>query len=220
MEEDRKRDVMRKIPRLISWFSMLNFNLRRPGLVQADTFLQNFIDDLETKTFEDLEIPLTIVATDYWTGEEVVLNSGPLKPAMTASSAIPGIFPAVEHQGRVLVDGSLSNAVPFSHFCQGDDPCVAIDVAPHRVPKKKKVPSIRDASEGMFDIFFDKMVEHQKKESPPDVYFRPGIENVGILDFDKVEDVYKQVEAKFSELQNLCYKQGLKIKGFSHLSEL
>jgi NTE family protein len=71
------------------------------------------------RSFSDLEIPLRVIATDLDTGEEVVIARGPLKPALLASSALPGVFPIVVHGGRRLVDGGVVNNVPLWHALSG-----------------------------------------------------------------------------------------------------
>jgi NTE family protein len=71
------------------------------------------------RSFADLEIPLRVVAADLDTGEEVVLVRGPLKPALLASAALPGVFPIVHHDGRRLVDGGVVNSVPLWHALSG-----------------------------------------------------------------------------------------------------
>jgi NTE family protein len=71
------------------------------------------------RSFSDLEIPLRVIATDLDTGEEVVLARGPLKPALLASAALPGVFPIVVHGGRRLVDGGVVNNVPLWHALSG-----------------------------------------------------------------------------------------------------
>src|SRR6266446_7858591 len=71
------------------------------------------------RSFSDLEIPLRVIATDLDTGEEVVLANGPLKPALLASTALPGVFPIVHHDGRRLVDGGVVDNVPLSHALAG-----------------------------------------------------------------------------------------------------
>ena len=70
-------------------------------------------------TFEDLVIPLRVVATDLDTGEEVVFARGPLEPALLASSALPGLFPPIRHDGRTLVDGAVVDTVPLWHALAG-----------------------------------------------------------------------------------------------------
>jgi len=71
------------------------------------------------RSFSDLEVPLRVIATDLDTGEEVVLASGPLKPALLASTALPGVFPIVVHGGRRLVDGGVVDNVPLWHALSG-----------------------------------------------------------------------------------------------------
>src|SRR5690606_9428889 len=79
------------------------------------------------RRFEDTQIPLYITATDFHTGEMVTLSRGELLPAIRASLAIPLILPAVEHEGRTLVDGYLSDPLPVSvAIREGADIIIAI----------------------------------------------------------------------------------------------
>jgi NTE family protein len=71
------------------------------------------------ESFEGLQLPLRVVATDLDTGEEVVFASGPLQPALLASAALPGLFPPIRHDGRLLVDGAVVDTVPLWHAWQG-----------------------------------------------------------------------------------------------------
>ena len=64
---------------------------------------------------EDTPIPLHVVATDVLAGEEVRLSDGPLVDAVMASAAIPGVLPAVDWDGRPLIDGGVANNAPLSH---------------------------------------------------------------------------------------------------------
>ncbi|MCU1372858.1 MAG: patatin, partial [Actinomycetia bacterium] len=67
------------------------------------------------RSFADTAVPLEVLACDLDTGEEVMLTEGPLLPALLASSALPGAFPPVLHQGRRLIDGGVINNVPLDH---------------------------------------------------------------------------------------------------------
>lgn len=64
---------------------------------------------------EEAPIELHLIATDVQTGEEVRLSRGSLIDAVMASAAIPGVLPAVDWDGRTLVDGGVSNNAPISH---------------------------------------------------------------------------------------------------------
>ncbi len=63
---------------------------------------------------EDLPIPFACVAMDLLTGDEIIISKGPLRRAIAASSAIPGLFPVVEIDGRPLVDGGWVDNVPVA----------------------------------------------------------------------------------------------------------
>jgi NTE family protein len=71
------------------------------------------------RSFADLEVPLRVIATDLDSGQEVVITRGPLKPALLASAALPGVFPIVHHGGHRLVDGGVVNSVPLWHALSG-----------------------------------------------------------------------------------------------------
>ena len=61
---------------------------------------------------ESLSIPFAAVATDAHTGRTVILDRGPLRAALSASCAVPGVAPLVHHQGRTLMDGGVCSLVP------------------------------------------------------------------------------------------------------------
>lgn len=78
------------------------------GNAGVSEFIRKLVGD---RTFEELAVPLRIVATDITHGTRAVFDSGPLAPAVLASSAIPGVFPPVRIGDSVYVDGgSLDNA--------------------------------------------------------------------------------------------------------------
>ena len=66
-----------------------------------------------TTTFDNLALPFAAVTTDIATASPHVIEKGALLPALLASAAIPGIFPAVDHDGRLLCDGGLVANVPL-----------------------------------------------------------------------------------------------------------
>jgi NTE family protein len=93
--------------------------IRRGTHLVPNTGLAALVAQTAAPTFADLRVPLRVVATDFRSGEEVVFASGPLHPALLASASLPGLFPPVEHAGRVLVDGAVVDTVPLSHALAG-----------------------------------------------------------------------------------------------------
>ncbi len=82
------------------------------GFASNDRMVHMLPRLLKAKTFEELRIPLAVVATDLVTGEPVVLRRGALVDAIRASCAYPGMFLPVSVEGRLLVDGMLAYPLP------------------------------------------------------------------------------------------------------------
>ena len=64
--------------------------------------------------FEDAQIPLAVTATELETGAEMLFTSGPVLGPLLASTAMPGIFPPVQVDGRTYIDGGVANNVPIA----------------------------------------------------------------------------------------------------------
>jgi NTE family protein len=90
----------------------------------------------EDVTFEDLALPLGVVATDVDTAEPLLVRSGPVLAPLLASCAIPGIYPPVPFEGRLLYDGGLVANVPMRQaLSMGAKSLVVLDCAfPSRMP--------------------------------------------------------------------------------------
>jgi len=102
--------------------SMLSF-------VSQETRDQSLEFLLPEINIEKTKLPFAAIALDLVSGEEVVLRSGPLRTAIAATSALPGILPPVEINGRKLVDGGWVNAVPVAPARDlGADIVIAVDV--------------------------------------------------------------------------------------------
>jgi len=85
----------------------------------------------EDVTFADLRIPTAVLAADLETGELVILNQGPLIPALLATSAFPVMLSPVYHQRRWLVDGGVLNNFPVDLVRQmGADRVLGVDTPP------------------------------------------------------------------------------------------
>lgn len=84
---------------------------------------------LDRLAFEDLRIPLAISAVDLQLGEEVVLHSGPLLPAVRATCAVPGVLAPEKLGGRYLVDGGVMNVLPVDlAWSWAPDTVIAVNI--------------------------------------------------------------------------------------------
>ena len=85
----------------------------------------------EDVTLEELNIPVAVVSADVETGDLVILDKGPLIPALMATSAVPIVFSPVRHQGRWLVDGGVLNNFPVDVVRRmGADRVLGVNVPP------------------------------------------------------------------------------------------
>jgi NTE family protein len=85
---------------------------RKFGLMKDSAFNHYAQAEMKGVRFEDLKIPLHLVAADIHSGEQVVLSRGRVFDAMRASLAIPLVLPPWEVDGRLLVDGGICNPLP------------------------------------------------------------------------------------------------------------
>ncbi|MBD3307357.1 hypothetical protein GF339_13045 [candidate division KSB3 bacterium] len=83
------------------------------GVIRGDRIEQIFREYFHDMEFEHTKYPLQIVATDFFTGEAVVLNTGSIAAAVRASIGIPFFFQPKTLDGRTLIDGGVSNPLPI-----------------------------------------------------------------------------------------------------------
>jgi NTE family protein len=89
----------------------LGFTPRR-GIVKDHAINAAIRAEFGERRFEDVPTPLQLVATDFETGEQVVISSGRLFDAIRASIALPLILPPWPREGRMLVDGAVCDPLP------------------------------------------------------------------------------------------------------------
>lgn len=110
------------------------------GMVSDRQMLANLHQVFGDKTFAETKIPLTIMATDFYTGEQVPLTKGKIVDAIRASIAIPFIWSAYQVGGRILIDGAASNPMPVDvAIKEGADVILAMGF---QAPLPSKVRSI------------------------------------------------------------------------------
>lgn len=158
---------------------------------------------LPVATFEELQIPLKVVAADFWNRQEVVFASGDLVSAIRASMAMPAVFEPVVLEGAVLIDGGAVNPLPYDLLRPECDLAIAIDVSGSKTYLKgNPVPNMLESILSTFQIMQAAIVEAKKKLSPPDIYVKPSLENIRVLDFYRYKEILSRVEeevARFKE---------------------
>ncbi|MGB3592328.1 MAG: patatin-like phospholipase family protein [Nonlabens sp.] len=94
-------------------FSITNFARNKAGFVNSDVFHKLLIEYFPANSFEALEKPLFVTASNLITAKTKVFKSGELIPALLASSAVPGVFTPVEVGGKLYTDGGILDNFPI-----------------------------------------------------------------------------------------------------------
>jgi NTE family protein len=156
------------------------------------------------KTFDDLKVPLAVVATDLVSGQRVVIDDGSVADAVRASISIPGIFHPVNRDDMVLVDGAVSDRLPVEPAkIKGAEVVIAVDVT---FGEGKEVV-IRNA----LDVILASLDILQKQQfdliSPSaDILIQPEVGGFSPRDFDQADKIIdlgrKAAEAKIEEIKS------------------
>jgi len=200
LERPDSFDEAWKSKRFFGWLDLLDLELGKSHLLQADGFIEELRKLVGVDRFEDLRIPLHVVAADFWARSEVVFSSGPIMPAVSASFCLPGVFKPVVIGEQVLVDGGCVNPVPFDVIREHCDVLVAVDVLGKREPDEDLMPSYTEALFNTFQIAEKTIVNQKMRTHPPDIYIEPAIKDVKVLEFQKSAQIYEQSAAECDRL--------------------
>ena len=199
--QGKKSTEIKEIAQKLDWkkrLRLIDLALPRMGFIggrRLKELVNSITGDID---FKDLKIPLSCVATDIVTGEEIVINEGSVLEAVRASVSLPVIFAAVKRENRYLVDGGLVNQVPVSVARQmGADIVIAVNVLPHleqRAAKlhkkeksgKEKKPSLFDIITQTINISSSRLLESSL--SGADVIIEPVVPGGSGSDFSRFAD--------------------------------
>ncbi|MEH7075073.1 patatin-like phospholipase family protein [Neobacillus drentensis] len=164
----------------------LDFTVPKMGFISGKKVKEFIKVFTHGKNIEDLSIPIGIVATDLLTGEKVVFKTGPVADAVRASISIPGIFVPEKFNGRILVDGGVSDRVPVSVAKEmGADIVIAVDVS--RVKRNAEITSIYDVIMQSIDIMQAEIISN--REIAASVMIRPPVEIYSSRAFTNIEEI-------------------------------
>ena len=114
--EKEKKDkpfFLKKMSDFLKRGYILNLELRRKYINDGEGVKKIIKDLVGDKAFTDTKIPFAAVAADLVKGEKVIIRKGKLFDALLASASIPGMFPPVILDKKILVDGGIVDVVPI-----------------------------------------------------------------------------------------------------------
>ena len=188
-------EILRKV-RVLDINKMVDFSGPLTSAFLKGKGVERFFHKhIPAQRFKDLHIPLKVVATDFWRRREVVFTSGELIPAIRASMSIPGLFKPVKDGNTVLVDGGAVNPLPYDTIRTECDVLIAIDVSGAKTsPGRNKMPSFVESIMSSFQIMQRSIVEHKMQISKPDIYIKPELKNIRVLEFYRYAEIMRGVK--------------------------
>jgi NTE family protein len=183
---------MAEIAGLVRFRDFARWTVSRLGFASNDRMTTMLRRWLKVKTFEELRVPLAVIATDFVTGEAVVFRSGELIGPIRASCAYPGMFLPVTLNGRLMVDGMLAYSVPTTPLREmGAERVLAVYLKAHWVnPGPPR--SVFDVIGQSFSIAQTKMCSLWQADA--DVVMEPEVQGVAYDAFDRAPDLVRAGE--------------------------
>lgn len=183
------------------------FKIEIPQSLSKGMFNYNLFNRLtlhvrHLRDFNQLPIPFLCIATDIELGKQVVLDKGVLAQALFASSALPSVFSPVILDGKLLVDGGVTNNYPIEEVRKlGADIIIGVDVQSGLRDRAQ----LKDATKILFQITNLQMIEKMKMNSQKtDIYIKPDIKDFGVVSFEKAKEIIlRGEEAAFSVYEEI-----------------
>ena len=193
------------------------------GLIQGQKLNQTLrrltLPVAQIGRFDDLPIPFRAVATDLETGEAVVMSDGDLTSAMRASLSAPGFFIPVERDGRLLVDGGLSENLPIDVArTMNVDVLIVVDVGAPLLPRGR-LDSVPVISNQMLAILIRRDSQRQRALlSDRDIVIDPSLSEASSYDFAIVKRAIDAGERAARGAQQKLAALGVDLQTYQRLA--
>jgi len=167
----------------------------RFGQLDLERLLEGVLPDEFPRTFEELEIPLKVSATDYYGECANIFDEGDLRFAVAASSAIPGVFLPVEKDGRFFIDGNATDPCPISVVHDLADHVVAVDVTGGATGDPTESPGLFGVNYVAGQLMQKSIVRTNAAKHSNTVLLCPPVDEFFALDFHKAREILAETEA-------------------------
>lgn len=191
-----REDLWKKIfsSKITEFFSIIDTDRSRPALINGDALLEFVFPPIDVETFDQLAIPFSAVATDFFAGTFMVLKSGNVKHAIAASIALPGLITPPVIEGRLLIDGGVTNPLPIDALVRDTDKIIAVDVTGGPEPEGSEKVKSSDLVYGSSQLMQHQITKQKLEKYPVDVFLKPEIDRFRVLDFFKAKAILEASE--------------------------
>ena len=187
-----------RVGRFSDLFSGLGAN---PVLIDGEKLLDLVWPTRVPDRFEQLAIPFTAVATDFHGRRDALFDSGPLAPAVAGSMAIAGLVKPVSADGMYLVDGGITNPLPYRALKGRASVIIACDVTMGPMVASHVSPKPYQAMIGAGQILQTAIIAEMLKTDAPDIMLTPDVQGFNTLDFFRAVKILEAAEPLREEVK-------------------
>ncbi|NKE71417.1 patatin-like phospholipase family protein [Candidatus Manganitrophus noduliformans] len=211
-EEEKRATFITNLKSYLQKGIFWGISLRRSSFISEQDYVAHISRLFDDKGIEETVIPFLAVAADLAHGREVVLSEGPIRRAIAASCAIPGVFPPITIGDAKLIDGGWVNQVPVDPLIQrGADFVIAIDAS-------ESTGTVRAFTSGLDIVLRASEITRRALSSSQlakaDVVIRPDVGQLHWSDFWRSDEAIRKGEEaareKIEELKRLLWKKKMK----------
>jgi NTE family protein len=210
--EVKNTTLINQIKSYIKRGMFYGISLNRGYFISGEELQKTLSGLIADMMIENTQIPFVCVAADILSGAEVVLSKGPMREAVAASCAIPGVFPPVKIGKMQLIDGGWVNRVPIEPaFRHGATFTIAIEASNDLEPSelKRGIEIVLRASDMTRNVLSEIQLSHA------DVVIRPNVGHIHWAEFHRGLECYQageeaaraMVESIKREIRNKRLKQ-------------
>jgi len=181
---DRILDIVRETKPLKYVRPAVSFS----GLLKLETIAPIFNNYIKYDSFDALNIPLVVSATNMRNGNNVLLQEGSLILSVLASCAVPVIFKPIELNGETYIDGGILNNLPIEPLIDHCDVIIGSNCNP--ISENYEPGNMRSILERTLLMTFN--VNTIAKKGLCDLFLEPeGLKNFGGFDFSKANEIFQ-----------------------------
>ena len=184
----------------------------KPGLLDTEKSVDDFLEYFPKNSFETLPKALFIAATDIVNARLEVFSSGPLIPAILASSSIPMVFAPTEIDGRWFSDGGIIDNFPVESIKMLCDTLIGSYASPLRTVERSTLKTSLAVSQRAFEVAMYQ--SSKRKFHDCDVIICPEeASRFGIFDTKHLRAIldigYSETLAKIESIQRIVSAKAL-----------
>ena len=184
--------------------------LRKQSILPGEKMSGMIESLLPDKDFKDTKIPFAIPTLDLKTGDDVLITRKSIRQAVIAGCSIPGFFPPVEYNDRLLTDSGIVCPVPVSVALKEFKPdvLIAVDIL-NRIEKEENFPRGLDVLLRSETIACARL--NEQEISKADIVIRPEVGQIYWSDFDELDLLVSEgaaaAQSQVSEIREIIRRK-------------